>query len=169
MKCNTFNFSIEFNALNLYLKAFAYKLTKDTHRAEDLFQDTAFLAFKNKSRFQTGTNMKAWASTIMRNAFINKFRKKQRRGDFNGGEELLDLGHNIVLNQAEETLAEKEILQLVGTLKRKYRDPFVMSVQGYKYKEISEQMNLPLGTINSRIFEARKVLRAKVKNIYSCV
>lgn len=163
MECNALNFSTEFNTLNFFLKSFAYKLTKDKHSAEDLFQDTAFLAFKNRNKFQSGTNMKAWASTIMRNTFINKFRQKKRRSEVSGGDELLDLGDRTVLNDAEQTLAERELLKLVGSLKRKFREPFVMAFQGYRYKEIGEHLSLPVGTVKSRIFEARKLLKERIE------
>ena len=71
-------FTYQFNTFSQYLRGFAYKLTRDTHSAEDLFQETALRAFDNKEQFRQSTNMKAWLSTIMKNTFINNFRRKQR-------------------------------------------------------------------------------------------
>ena len=75
---NAHIFNQDFENLTNYLRACAMKLTRDTVLAEDLFQDTALLVFKNREKFQEGTNMKAWVSTIMRNTYINGFRKKKR-------------------------------------------------------------------------------------------
>ena len=163
---NTNSFDIEFNQLSKYLRAFAYKLTRDLHLAEDLFQDTALLAFKNQKRFVQGTNMKAWLSTIMRNTFINSFRKRQRLGevlDYTPENFLINSNSKVVPNDGEEQLAIKEIQYLIDGLSEALKTPFLMSYQGFKYDEISQQLSIPLGTVKSRIFLARQELKQKIK------
>lgn len=143
-----------------YLKGFAYKLTKDWHFAEDLFQETAFLAFKNQNKFKAGSNLRAWLTTIMRNTFINQHRKRQR-SVLTDQENWMDyLDNKSIENPAEDELAANEILSLIDELGSIYKEPFVLYMTGYKYREIAKQMDLPVGTIKSRIFVARKELQA---------
>ena len=78
---NTTNFNQHFATFSNYLRGFAIKLTNDTTLAEDLYQETAFLAFKNRNKFEPGTNMKAWLGTIMRNSYTNDYRRKKRRNE----------------------------------------------------------------------------------------
>ena len=166
---NAIRFMNEFELLSHYLKAFAYKLTGDASAADDLFQDTALLAFKYRERFHSGTNFKAWLSTIMKNAFINSFRKRKRRGEVldNSTEHFrLNSGSKTISNKGEEQLAYEELLALVGELNDTLRQPFLMVYQGYKYEEIGEAMNLPIGTIKSRVFAARQFLKKRIKEYY---
>lgn len=160
MRNNTCHFTFGFNTSSKHLKSFAYHLTNDWHKAQDLYQETAFMAYKNKDKFQEGTNIKSWLLTIMRNTFINDYRKKKRqRLDFLP---LLpnDMPNNETFNNAEAQIAEQEILSVIdNNLKENLKRPFMMAHEGYKYKEIAEEMYLPEGTIKSRVFMAREKLR----------
>ncbi len=167
----TFNFSTEFNALSRYLRAFAYKLTNDYHLSEDLFQDTAVLAFRYQNKFTPGSNLRAWLTTIMKNTFFNDFRKKQRKGAIQLSHEanyLFDSNKkNATNNDGESNLVMEELYEIVETLNENVKQPFLMYYLGHKYSEISDRMELPLGTIKSRIFIARKELKERIKAKYN--
>jgi RNA polymerase sigma-70 factor (ECF subfamily) len=146
------------------LHAFAYKLTGDFTDAQDLYQDTAFKVLKNADKFKQGTNFKAWSSTIMRNIFINDYRKKKRRGvitDATDNDYYINSGAEVVVNSGERDLRFDEVYELVKELPENLKEPFLMSYNGFKYDEIAEQLDAPLGTIKSRIFFARKSLRER--------
>jgi len=166
---NTITFNQHFGNLSHYLRAFALKLTKDATTAEDLFQETAFLAYKNRAKFQSGTNIKAWMGTIMRNTFINEYRRKKRRNelfDYTPNDYFLNSGNVSTYNGGEENMTLEEITKLVDRLDEKLRKPFLMAQQGYCYDEISQMTNAALGTVKSRIFLARKALRTKIIDLY---
>ena len=144
------------------LKAFSLKLTGNSSDAEDLYQDTAMRIIANADKFQENTNFKAWAVTIMRNVFINNYRKKVRRGvilDQTSNNYYLNSGNAIIRNDGEGNVAYGELLKLVNRLGEEFRVPFWMAYQGYKYDEIAERLEVPLGTVKSRIFFARKKLQ----------
>ncbi len=167
---NATHFASEFDTLSQYLRAFAYKLTGDASSADDLYQDTAFLAFKNREKFRAETNLKAWLSTIMKNAFINSFRKRKRRGEVmdNSPENFrLNSGRNSIENDGEKLVYYQDLFALVEMLNDKLKQPFLMAYQGYKYDEISQQLDLPVGTIKSRVFAARKFLKAQIEQRYT--
>lgn len=166
----TDKFVQNFEALSQYLKAFAYKLTRDKSSADDLFQETALNAFRHRRKFKEDTNMKAWLSTIMKNSFINQFRKKQRRGeiqDRTDGSYFLNSFGGTVNNDGESNVNVEEINYLIDGLDDGYRVPFKMAYQGYQYDEIKNALgNIPMGTIKSRIHHARKQLKKKITKLY---
>ena len=145
------------------LMNFAYQLTSDREAAADLLQDTTLKALDNEEKFTSDANFKGWVMTIMRNLFINNYRKTVRQATIVDTTE--DLYH---LNTAQESALEspdgsltvKEINAILATFDEEFRVPFNMHVAGYKYSEIAEELNLPVGTVKSRIFFARKRLRA---------
>ena len=144
------------------LRAFSLKLTGNNVDAEDLFQDTALRIITNADKYNPGTNFKAWAVTIMRNIFINNYRKKVRRNmiiDQTPNNYYLNSGDKVVNNEGEANVAFGELLKLVNALPEDFRKPFMMAYQGYKYDEIADELGSPLGTIKSRIFFARKKLQ----------
>ena len=149
--------SLQGNLLN-----FAYMLTSNRDDAYDLLQDTTLKALDNEDKYVDNTNFKGWVFTIMRNIFINNYRKVVRSATVVDTTE--DLYHlNICqesgLDTPEGSFAENEISSAIQNLAVEYRVPFSMYVAGYKYNEISEKMDLPLGTVKSRIFFARKQLQ----------
>lgn len=144
------------------LRAFSMKLTGNYDDAEDLYQDTALRIMTNADKYNPGTNFKAWAVTIMRNIFINNYRKKVRRNliiDQTPNNYYINSGSETVRNDGETAVTFNELQALVDRLPDDFRIPFLMAYQGYKYDEIAEQLGSPLGTIKSRIFFARKKLQ----------
>ena len=149
------------------LRAFSLKLTGNNVDAEDLYQDTALRIITNADKYNPGTNFKAWAVTIMRNIFINNYRKKVRRNmiiDQTPNNYYLNSGDKSVSNEGETNVAYSELLKMVNSLPEDFRKPFIMAFQGYKYDEIAEELGSPLGTIKSRIFFARKKLQKLYNN-----
>ena len=149
--------SLQGNLLN-----FAYMLTSNRDDAYDLLQDTTLKALDNEDKYVDNTNFKGWVFTIMRNIFINNYRKVVRSATVvDTTEDLyhLNLSQESGLETPEGSFAENEITSAIQNLTDEYRVPFSMYVAGYKYNEISEKMNLPLGTVKSRIFFARKQLQ----------
>lgn len=164
--------SIEFygklDFLNVLLHSFAYNLTKNTEDAKDLFQETAFRALVNRDKFRPGTNFKAWMFTIMKNIFINNYRKKVKSNTIiDTTDELYYINSSAtVSNRAESDIMMKELNGMVNELDVNIRVPFVMHYEGFKYQEIADHLSLPLGTVKSRIFFARKELKEKVNYRY---
>lgn len=149
------------------LRAFSLKLTGNTNDAEDLYQDTALRIITNADKYRQGTNFKAWAVTIMRNIFINNYRKKVRRNmiiDQTPNNYYINSGDKTVENDGESNVAYNELMKMVDELPEDFRRPFMMAYQGFKYDEIAEQLGSPLGTIKSRIFFARKKLQKMYKD-----
>ncbi len=148
------------------LKAFAMKLTRNPAAAEDLTQDTMLKAFVNAEKFQTGTNIKAWLYTIMRNIFINNYRRAMKSGIFNDPTDdqyFINSSSLTHRNDGESNLVMKEIEVAMKGLNEKLRVPFMMSYRGYKYDEIAKELQIPLGTVKVRIHNARKVLMGKLE------
>lgn len=149
------------------LLSFAYQLTTNREEAQDLLQDTTLKALDNEEKYVENVNFKGWIFTIMRNIFINNYRQTVRKATVIDRTE--DLYHlNISQDSGFETpdgsYAVKEISKALNSFSDDYRVPFSMHVAGYKYQEIAEKMNLPLGTIKSRIFFARQKLQGMLKD-----
>jgi len=141
---------------------FALMLTSNRDDANDLLQDTLLKALSNQDKYADNTNFKGWVFTIMRNIFINNYRRASRAATLIDTTENLyhlNLSQNSGLESPEGTVGAGEITQAINNFSDEYRIPFSMHVQGYKYNEIADRMNLPLGTIKSRIFLVRKRLR----------
>lgn len=147
------------------LNSFAYNLTKSTEDAQDLFQETAFRALTNKEKFRPGTNFKAWMFTIMKNIFINNYRKKVKANTIVDSTEnlfYLNSGKNVIQNLAGSNMMMQELERMIDNLDESIKVPFVMHYEGFKYQEIAEKLDLPLGTVKSRIFFARKALKTSI-------
>ena len=154
--------SEQLNSVSSSLKAFSLKLTGNNVDAEDLYQDTALRIINNADKYNPGTNFKAWAVTIMRNIFINNYRKKVRRNmiiDQTPNNYYINSGDKVVANEGEGNISYKELMKMINSLHEDFRRPFIMAYQGYKYDEIAKELDAPLGTIKSRIFFARKKLQ----------
>ena len=166
---STIEFYKKIDLITGSLNSFALNLTKNKDDAEDLFQETAFRAVSNKEKFRPGTNFKAWMFTIMKNIFINNYRKKSKSKTlFDSTENLyyLNSGKNSISNNADRNLLMQELQGMIEKLDANIRLPFLMHFEGYKYQEIADELELPLGTIKSRIFFARKALKESIKNHY---
>jgi RNA polymerase sigma factor (sigma-70 family) len=161
--------SVDFNQIVInnaeYLKPFAVTLTKDKEIAKDLLQETMFRALANREKYNVGTNIKAWLYTIMRNIFINDYRRKAKQNtilDNSINDFLLNSNQLSIANAAETNLKVKEIYQAVHQLPGIFQNPFMLYFDGYKYNEIAAILKEPLGTIKSRIHFARKLLKEQL-------
>lgn len=166
---STLEFNAKFDALTTSLNSFAYNLTKNQEDAKDLYQETAFRAITNKEKFRPGTNFKAWLFTIMKNIFINNYRKKVKKNtiiDTTDNLYFINSGATRVDNNAGRNILIDELEGMIAKLDDSTRIPFLMHFEGYKYQEIADHLDLPLGTVKSRIFFARKALKENIKSQY---
>lgn len=156
------------NNLTPSLQSFAYNLTKDSEEAKDLYQETALRAISNRDKFKAGTNLRAWLFTIMKNIFINNYRKRTKVNT------IIDTTDNyyfinsstVIGNDVDTNMQLDELTDMLNDLEDNFRVPFEMHFEGYKYQEIADHLSLPLGTIKSRIFFARKALKSKIMARY---
>lgn len=144
-----------------YLFPFAVTLTRNGEEAKDLIQDTLCRALSNLEKFNSDTNLRAWMYTIMKNIFINKYRRKQRENSiFTTSRESIDhYTDAFTPGSQEDNMTMKEIRSCIERLPEFMKAPFLMYFEGYHYKEIAVCLNEPLGTIKSRIHFARKLLQ----------
>ena len=154
------------NLMNLQsnLLNFAFMLTSNRDDAYDLLQDTTLKALDNEDKYAENTNFKGWVFTIMRNTFINNYRRSVRSAtvvDTTDNLYHLNLSQESGFETPEESYGAGEITAAINEFSDEYRIPFSMHVAGYKYNEIADHMNLPLGTVKSRIFFARKKLQER--------
>jgi RNA polymerase sigma-70 factor (ECF subfamily) len=148
-----------------FLKPFAINLTRDSEAANDLYQETLYKALANKEKYNVGTNIKAWLFTIMRNIFINDYRRKSKQKtifDNTSNDYLINLKQASVSNAAESDLRIKEIHAAIHQLPEIFKVPFQLYFDGYKYQEIADVLGEPLGTVKSRIHFARKLLKERL-------
>lgn len=158
----TLEFSYSLNKLSSSLKPFALKLTRDMDDANDLLQDTMVKAFTNREKFTEGTNLKAWLYTIMKNTFITNYQRMVRRGTFvdtTDNLHYLNSGDVLVENGAYGDFAMEDIQAAIANLEDVYKTPFMMHFRGFKYHEIADKLNIPIGTVKNRIHIARKLLK----------
>lgn len=163
------NVKIENELLSLQnnMRNFAYSLTLNRDDAEDLMQDTTLKVLDNQDKFAENVNFKGWVLTIMKNIFINNYRKIVRNQtiiDKTDDLHLLNLPQNSGFDSPESSYAVGEISNSIDSFPDEYRIPFSMHIEGFKYEEIAQTMNLPIGTVKSRIFLARKRLQEQLKD-----
>lgn len=147
------------------LLSFAMVLTSNRDDAYDLLQDTTLKALDNEDKYMENTNFKGWVFTIMRNIFINNYRRASRTHtvvDNTADLYHLNLPQNSGLPSPENSYVAQEIHQAIDNFSDGYRIPFSMHLAGYRYAEIAEHMHLPVGTIKSRIYYARQRLRREL-------
>lgn len=157
----------ELVALQSNMRNFALSLTYNREEAEDLLQDTTLKVLDNQEKFTDNINFKGWVLTIMKNIFINNYRKIVRNQtviDKTEDSHLLNLPQNSGFDSPESSYALGEISSSIEAFADEYRIPFSMHIQGFKYEEIAQTMNLPIGTVKSRIFLARKRLQEQLKD-----
>ena len=160
----TATFQTRLMDLQANLLNFAYMLTSNRDDAYDLLQDTTLKVLDNQDKYTENTNFKGWVFTIMRNIFINNYRRVVRSATVvDQTEDLyhLNISQDSGLETPEGSYATSEISAAIAEFPEKYRVPFTLHVQGYKYNEIADEMGLPLGTIKSRIFFARQELQKR--------
>jgi RNA polymerase sigma-70 factor (ECF subfamily) len=156
---------MEFNtkliSMERRLERFAMSLTANREDARDLLQETYLKALSSKDKFIEFTNFDAWAYTIMKNTFINNYRKAVRQNTVvDTTTDLFYLNNSKESNfvKPDSSVQQKEITKHINSLQDELKIPFLMHTQGYKYKEIAEELDLKIGTVKSRIFFTRKKL-----------
>ena len=163
----TANFAQNLLGMQAELHRFALKLTADNEEANDLLQETSLKALDNEEKYTPDTNFKGWMYNIMRNIFINNYRKTVRDQTFVDQTENLyhlNLPQDSGFESTEGNYDLKEIRKIVNSLPKEYRIPFSMYVSGFKYREIAERLALPIGTVKSRIFFTRQRLQKDLKD-----
>ena len=163
--------SLEFTAqvqkISMTLKPVAMNLTRDADDAKDLVQETLLKALLNKDKFKAGTNLKAWLYTIMRNTFINNYNKITKRSSNIDSTEYFQYFNTdqnyITHNGATSDFVVRDINEAIASLGTDYRTPFMMYYIGYKYLEIAEKLQIPIGTVKNRIHIARKELKSALQ------
>ncbi len=146
---------------------FAMMLTANKDDAQDLLQDTTLKALDNQEKYIDNVNFKGWVLTIMRNIFINNYRKIVRSQTIiDQTEDLyhLNLSQDSGFDTPDKAFTIKEINKAVNSLNNDLKVPFSMFLAGYKYNEIADVLTLPLGTVKSRIFFARQELQSALKD-----
>ncbi|MFK7953178.1 MAG: RNA polymerase sigma factor [Ekhidna sp.] len=162
-------FGYQIDNLTPALKPYALKLTRDGEEANDLLQETVYKAYSNRTKFQVGTNLKAWMYTIMRNTFITNYQRMVRRKTFIDTTEnnhFINSSSTAINNEAVSSFVMKDINSAVDDLKDMYKIPFTMYFKGFKYHEIAEKLSIPIGTVKNRIHIARKELK-DVLSVYA--
>lgn len=162
----TANIQSKLLALQKNMLNFAYSLTMDRDRAYDLMQDTSLKVLDNSEKYTEADNFKSWVLTIMRNLFINDYRRNMRHGvmaDYSEEGYLINATAEYSTDTPEDSVSAHEIMSILNTLPDEFRRPFSMMLSGYKYTEIAEVMHLPVGTVKSRIFFTRKRLQKRLQ------
>lgn len=157
---------LEFNTLVTQeadsLRLYAMQFTKDRDDADDLVQDTIVKAVMYYSHFKKGTNIRGWLYTIMKNTFINNYRRIVKSKVFITKTDEISNHHLIYSaskNQGENKFVMDDIKSALNKLSKDYYIPFNMYFEGYKYHEIAEQLQIPIGTVKTRIHIARKQMK----------
>lgn len=154
-------------ALNANMMNFALTLTANRDEAKDLTQETILRALNNKEKYYENVNFKGWVFTIMHNIFVNNYRRMVRSQtiiDQTDNLYHLSMPQNSGFDSPEGAYTVSEINKVLDSFTNEYKIPFQMHVQGYKYEEIAAKLDLPIGTVKSRIFFARKRLQELLKD-----
>lgn len=158
-------FSHQVSSLRPMLRTFTRRFTNDREESQDLVQDTILKALTYRDKFRDDTNLKGWLFTIMRNTFINNYRKNQRAKTSNDTTKelyFLNVEDTHTFNRPHESIEFKEVWRNVNNMKDELLIPFKMHATGYKYQEIAKHLNIPIGTVKNRIFHARKEIQKKL-------
>lgn len=153
------------------LKHYALQLTRNTDDADDLVQETMLKAFTYRSKFAEGTNLKGWLYTIMKNSFINNYRRMVKRNTFIDTSDntfFLDSPMHIANNEGESNFVLKDVDVAIEKLPVDLKRTFKMNLKGFKYHEIADILGIPIGTVKTRIFVARRQLRKRL-NPYASI
>ncbi|MGV3588832.1 MAG: RNA polymerase sigma factor [Adhaeribacter sp.] len=160
-------FTNQVQTLSYSLKPVALNLTRDLDDAKDLIQETLMKALLNKEKFKAGTNLKAWLYTIMRNSFINNYNKITKRSTtLDNTDQITFLNTDdrfVAQNSATGSFAMNDINKAIEYLNEEYRTPFMMYYTGFKYLEIADKLQIPIGTVKNRIHIARKELKEMLR------
>jgi RNA polymerase sigma factor (sigma-70 family) len=160
----------EFNKLIIsqekHLKRYALKFTHDQEDANDLVQETMLKAITSCENFRADTNLKAWLFTIMKNSYINNYKRLVKKSQMVVQAEEITCNHLMYSsskNAGESKFVMDDLQWALTKLPAEYGNPFTMYFEGYKYHEIADQLFIPIGTVKTRIFMARKILKNSLK------
>lgn len=150
------------------LKNFALKMTNDPDLADDLVQETFIKAYRFFDRFEKGTNIKAWLYRIMKNSFINQFRKDNKTPEKIDYDDVENFYENIKSEAQNSNDLDKdifsnvfddEISQALNSLSDEFKTVILLcDIEGYTYEEVAEFLDCPVGTVRSRLHRARNML-----------
>lgn len=154
-------------AMEQDLHRFAYKLTADRDSANDLVQDCVLQALDNREKFTYTKNLKGWMYTLMRNIFVNNYRRTVR--ELNIIDDSYSIGQQNLIEDGDSDRFEfiydmKHLYRVINSIPEDMKVPFQMFVAGFKYREIAEKLGLPMGTVKSRLFFIRKRLKEELKD-----
>lgn len=161
-----FEFGFEVKEQSGPLKNYALHLTQNIEDANDLLQETMLKALNNREKFQADTNLKGWLYTIMKNTFINSYRRMVKRNTFTDTTEnsfYLNSLFNSEMNTAEATVALGDIQKEIEMLPKDLKNSFMMNFRGFKYQEIADHYGIPIGTVKTRIHLARQILKKRLQ------
>ncbi|MGA9649322.1 RNA polymerase sigma factor [Pedobacter sp.] len=162
---NLIDFTEAAQRLKPQLYSHAFHFTRDEDDAKDLLQETLMKGVRFCHRFDNGTNLKGWLYVIMKNTFYNSILKSKRRSEVISSEELdsPNLMLSSTKNLSEGKFAIEDINKAMSALRQEYRMAFQRYFEGYKYEEIAGELNIPLGTVKTYIFQARTELKKYLK------
>lgn len=164
MKKSEFNHLVSKQAESL--KMYALHFTKDDEDANDLVQDTVLKAITYYNKFKAGTNLKGWLYTIMKNTFINNYRRFVKISSLVTKTDEIssaNLAFSSTKNRGENEFVMEDIKDAMSNLSDDYYVPFTMYFEGYKYHEIADHLGIPIGTVKTRIHVARKSLKKSLR------
>lgn len=152
---------------------FAYRITYDEDTAKDLLQDTYYKAFKFINSFQEGTNAKAWLFRILKNSFINEFRKKNKEPSmidyqdvetYYNSDDVNEVITNDLRVEVLQGMIGDEVSNALNALAVDFRIVIILcDLEGFTYEEMSKILDIPIGTVRSRLHRARNLLRERLK------
>jgi RNA polymerase sigma-70 factor (ECF subfamily) len=151
----------------LPLRNYALSLTHNMDETKDLVQETVLKAYRYQAKFQEGTNLRGWLYTILKNSFINNYRRDMKRNTFLDSTDnsyFIDLPSHKIDNDAETKFIRRDLDHAIDDLAFDLRVTFKLNTEGYKYHEIAEELQIPIGTVKTRIFVARRILRERLKD-----
>jgi len=158
-------FGVKVEEQSRALRNYAYHLTQNPEDANDLLQETFLKALNNKDKFEDNTNLKGWLYTIMKNTFINNYRRLMKRNTFTDTTEnefYLNSLNNSEGNLGESKLMLDDMNKAIDGLPKDLQNSFMMNFRGYKYQEIADHYGIPIGTVKTRIHLARQLLKKKL-------
>ncbi|MDR1938162.1 MAG: RNA polymerase sigma factor [Tannerellaceae bacterium] len=163
---NALQFQKNLLSIQENMRNFALLLTSNQDDAADLLQETALKVLDNKDKFIDNVNFKGWVLTVMRNIFINDYHRIVREQimiEPNSGFDGLNVIDETGIEHADYTIQLQEMNRAVNKLNHDLKKPFNLYVKGYSYAEISRKLGIPLGTVKSRIFFARRELQKELQ------
>ena len=156
---------LEICALRGTLKRLSWRFTRNAEESSDLVQDTLLKAYSYRDKYRQDTNLQGWLFTIMRNTFINSYRKNQKEATVRDKTRelyFLNVEDDHTFSSPEKTFRWKELWNKIDAIDESLRTPFKLHTSGYRYHEIAEQLNIPIGTVKNRIFQARKEIQRQM-------